>query len=88
MEIAFAPSFIRALRSLPPELQEEALEKIDLFRDSKNHTQLKVHKLTGRLIGRYSFYVNFRTRIVFIFSKQKKSTIAFLLTIGDHSVYN
>jgi len=86
MEVAFAPSFIRAL-ALPAGLQEDALEKIDLFHETKNHKQLKVHKLTGRLVDRYSFSVNFQTRIVFRFSKQKKPKTAFLLTIGDHDVY-
>lgn len=87
MDVVYAPSFIRALRSLSPNLQEEAFEKIDLSRDLKNHKQLKVHKLVGRLAGRYSFSVNFRTRIVFQFSAQKKPKIAHLLMIGDHDVY-
>lgn len=87
MEVAYAPSFIRAFRALVPELQEEALEKIDLFREEKNHKQLKVHKLTGRLTDRYSFYVNFRTRIVFIFSKQRTPKTAYLLMIGNHDIY-
>lgn len=87
MEVAYAPSFIRALRALSPDLQEESLEKIELFRDAKNHKILKVHKLTGRLVGRYSFSVNFRTRIIFMFSQQKKAKIAYLLMIGNHEIY-
>lgn len=87
MEVVYAPSFIRALRALPLGLQEEALEKIDAFRDLRNHKQLKVHKLVGRLIGRYSFSVNFRTRIVFTFAQQKKPKTAYLLMIGDHEIY-
>ncbi|MBP9864586.1 hypothetical protein KBC54_04020 [Patescibacteria group bacterium] len=86
MEVAFAPSFIRALKALPLELQEEALEKIDAFQDIQNHKQLRVHALTGRLDGRFSFSVNFKTRIVFQFSSRKPKT-AYLLMIGNHSIY-
>ena len=84
MEIQYTPAFIRQFNTLEADLKEEAYEKIDLFRDKKNHQKLKVHKLTGRLAGRYSFSVNYRYRIVF--SYIAKDTLVFL-TIGDHDVY-
>lgn len=85
MKVYFLPIFIRHFNKLEPELQEEAIEKIELFRNKRNHTQLKVHKLYGRLANRYSFSVNYKTRIVFTYiSKQE----AVLLAIGDHTVYN
>ena len=87
MEVSYTPSFVRALNKLPPELQEEALEKIDLFRDQKNHKQLKVHKLSGRLKGRYSFSVNYKTRVVFNYL-QTNPKEARLDAIGDHDVYD
>ncbi|MBU1126539.1 MAG: type II toxin-antitoxin system mRNA interferase toxin, RelE/StbE family [Patescibacteria group bacterium] len=72
---------------MPPELKEEAMEKIELLRDVKNHKQIKVHKLGGRLKGRYSFSVNFKTRIVFRYLNTKKPQEVLLTAIGDHDVY-
>ena len=71
---------------LPEALQSEIIEKIELFGNSTNHRALKVHKLTGRLKGRCSFYVNYKTRVVFIYLPTKPKA-AHLLAVGDHSVY-
>ena len=84
MDIFYIPKFLRQLGTLDVELQKEALEKIELLKDPKNHKQLKVHKLKGPLAGRYSFSVNYRTRILFMY-KNPKAVI--LLVIGDHEVY-
>lgn len=87
MDVSYTPSFVRTLKSLPPELIEEALEKIELFRDPNNHDRLKVHKLGGRMKGRFSFSVNYKTRIVFAYLKTSPKE-ALLHTIGDHDVYD
>lgn len=86
MEVSFAPSFFRAMKTLPTELQEEVFEKIDLFRDVVNHKALKVHKLHGKLKGCYSFSVSYNIRVVFeyLLTKQKE---ALLLAVGDHDIY-
>ena len=86
MELSFAPSFVRAYKTLPPELKAEVKEKMNLFRNEKNHTILKVHKLHGNLKDQWSFSVNYKIRIVFIFTKSPKEAI--LLTIGDHAIYS
>ena len=82
--IIYAPRFARRFRHLPEALQEEAAEKIRLFRDKKNHAQLRVHKLHGEFKGCFSFSVNYRTRIVFEYVSKKEAA---LLAIGDHDVY-
>lgn len=84
LRLVYAPRFVRHFKRLPKELQEEALEKIVLFRYSKNHTVLKVHKLHGKFSECFSFSVNYKIRIVFEYVS--KDEIA-LLTIGDHAVY-
>ena len=84
MEVYFKPTFIRKLKSLEAALQDEIMEKIELFKDEKNHKQLKVHKLQGVLSGRYSFSVNYQTRIVFSYLSKNE---AVLLAVGDHDVY-
>lgn len=65
MEILYKPTFIRQFNKLEELLQDEIIEKIELFKDKKNHKQLKVHKLTGKLKDFYSFSVNYSYRIVF-----------------------
>ena len=85
MKVRFLPIFIRHLNRLDPKLQLEAIEKIELFKDKKNYRQLKIHRLHGRLAGRYSFSVNYKTRIVFSYLSKNEVV---LLAIGDHAVYD
>lgn len=84
MDISFKPSFVREFGKLPEDLQDEAMERIELFKDTKNHQKLKVHKLKGRLSSYYSFSVTYSHRIVFSFAS--KTEVVFL-AIGDHDVY-
>lgn len=85
MKIFFKPTFVRQFKRLEPGLQQETTEKIELFKDKKNYKQLKVRQLHGRLVGRYSFSVNYKTRIVFSYLSKND---AVLLAIGDHDVYD
>jgi plasmid maintenance system killer protein len=84
IKLIYAPIFIRQLGKLGKELQNEAIEKIGLFEDESNHKALKVHKLHGSFKNKYSFSVNYKYRIVFMW--QSKSEAA-LLAIGDHAIY-
>ena len=83
MVVKYKPSFLREFKQLPPDLQEEALERIKLFKDKSNHKKLKVHKLKGRLKNFYSFSVTYSHRIVF---EHEKEGVVFL-AIGDHDIY-
>lgn len=83
--LIYAPRFVRQFKRLPKELQEEAFQKIDLFKNVKNHAVLNVHKLHGKFSASYSFSVNYKTRIVFDYVS--KIEVA-LLSIGDHDIYN
>ena len=85
MKISFLPMFVKKFNRLETALREEVLEKIEMFKDEKNHKQLKVHKLNGVLSGRYSFSVNYKTRVVFSYLSK---TEAVILSIGDHEVYD
>lgn len=84
MTIHFKPSFVREFKKLPAEIQEEAFERIGLFKVIENHKKLKVHKLKGRLSDFYSFSVTYSHRIVF--SYESKTEVVFL-AIGDHDIY-
>ncbi len=85
--IVYAPSFIKKYKKLPPLLKIEVKEKIGLFKNPDNHTQLRVHKLKN-IENTYSFSVNYKIRVVFEFdmTKNKKTvpTTANLLSVGGH----
>ncbi len=84
MNVAYTPQFVRMFKKLEEALKEEAVEKIELFIHDPAHSQLKSHKLKGKLKNRYSFSVNYQTRI--IYTPISKNEVAFL-AIGDHDVY-
>ena len=84
MKVSFAPAFIRQLKKLPPLLQQEAVEKIELFQQDSKSSLLKTHKLKGRLKDRWSFSVNYQTRVVFMY---QTSDEVVLLAVGNHDVY-
>jgi len=84
IRVAYKPSFIRQFKKLESDLQDEAFEKIELFKDIKNHNQLKVHKLGGRLSDRYSFSVNYKYRITFNYLSSEEVVF---LAVGDHDIY-
>ena len=85
MEVAFAPQFKRLFKHLDPNLQEEVLEKIELFKELQTNPQLKVHKLKGRLKGRHSFSVNYQTSLLLDYLSKEE---AVLLAVGSHDVYS
>lgn len=84
MVIRYKPSFVRDFKKLPTEIQEEAFLKIELFKDSKNHDRLKLHKLKGKLKDYYSFSVTYSHRIIF---QYEASDEVVFVAIGDHDVY-
>lgn len=79
--IRYTPKFIRMYSGLELALQEEVKERIYLFRTEKNHKILKLHKLNGKLKGRYAFSINYKIRVIFNYTNKK---VVNLLYIGDH----
>jgi toxin HigB-1 len=77
--------FKRMFKKLERNLQQEAYEKIILLEDPEHHKQLRVHKLSGRLKGFYSFSVNYKIRVVFDIPNNDELV---LFAIGDHDIYN
>jgi len=84
IKLIFAPVFLRQLKSLPWEIKEETIEKIELFKNRRNHKMLKVHKLKGKFRGVFSFSVNYRIRVIFQYNSENEAAV---LSIGDHDVY-
>jgi addiction module RelE/StbE family toxin len=85
IKVIYTNYFLRSFKKLNPNLKDEVKEKIELFKNKENHQKLKVHKLQGKLAGRFAFSVNYSIRIIF---KQEGESVTFLLEVGDHSIYN
>ncbi|MEA2112394.1 MAG: type II toxin-antitoxin system mRNA interferase toxin, RelE/StbE family [Patescibacteria group bacterium] len=84
MQINYTVRFVKQYNKFDFELKKEIKEKIEFFKDFKNHKSLKVHKLHGAQKDRYGFSVNYKIRVVFRYlSKQE---VVFLV-IGDHDIY-
>ncbi len=83
MDISYSPSFLRQLKKFPKKIIDEVLLKIKQFEKDTQSTNLKNHKLHGRLRGRYSFSVNYNLRIIY---RIKDNEYQFL-DIGDHDLY-
>ena len=84
MQIIYTPEFSRCFKKLPLELKLKALEKEKLFRKNYKNPILKTHKLSGKLKGRFAFWVDFQTRIIFSFYNPK---LVYFLSIGSHDIY-
>jgi mRNA-degrading endonuclease YafQ of YafQ-DinJ toxin-antitoxin module len=83
--IEYSSDFVRKYKKLENAFKAEIRERLEEFRDSRNHPKLKVHKLKGSMKGLCAFSVNYNDRIVFEWSKDKKT--AYMLDVGDHSIY-
>lgn len=86
LKVGYTREFIRLYEKLTPELRVETKRVIELFRNKKNHTTLRVHKLHGKQAGLLSFEVNYSHRIIFEYLETSKKN-AVLLRVGNHSIY-
>lgn len=85
VDIEYSSEFIRKYKKLEPSQKDEVRDRLDEFRNPKNHLKLKVHALRGSMKGLCAFSLNYSDRIVFQWSKNKKT--AYMLDLGDHSIY-
>ncbi len=86
IEVWYSKEFVRKYSKLEPHIKKEVKRRIEDFKDRRNHGRLEVHKLTGRMKGKSSFSVDYHNRIVFQYDTSNKN-IAYLLDVGDHSIY-
>lgn len=83
MKIIYSPRFQKNFKKLSIEIIDNTIEKILLLEENLFHTQLKTHKLHGKLNDYYSFSVNYKYRVIFEVDKEE----IILLDIGDHDIY-
>lgn len=86
MTIYAYPRYRRSYKSLDPQLQRLAEQRISLFRRDPFNPRLDTHRLHGKLKNQWSFSVDARNRILFEFLDKRKEDVVFL-DIGDHSIY-
>ena len=87
ISISYTKTFLKKFSKLDPFLQEEVYDKIELFKNQKNHKKLKVHKLKKPFIGKYSFSVNYKIRIIFMYDENNEKQVYFLSIGNHHQVY-
>jgi len=85
MEIIYSPKFAREYKKLPRDVKSLAEKQESIFRKDPFDPKLKTHKLKGKFSGFLSFSIGYKYRIIFEFSKNKK-TVHFH-TVGNHDIY-
>lgn len=84
MEVRYSSRFLRQLKKLSKSLQDEVIERIETFKNTTNHKQLKVHSLGGKFKTYHSFSVNYTHRIIFDYVSKNEVV---LLKVGTHDIY-
>ena len=84
MVILYLPKFKREYKKLPARIQDLAENKEHIFRKNPFDPRLKTHRLRGALGDFWSFWVDYKNRIIFDFADQ--NTVRFY-SIGDHDIY-
>ena len=83
IKIYFHPHFKKSYKNLPLAIKKKAEAKEKLSRKNPFHPSLKTHKLKGKLKDIWSFSIDNKYRIIFIFDN---SDVIFL-DVGTHEIY-
>jgi mRNA-degrading endonuclease YafQ of YafQ-DinJ toxin-antitoxin module len=87
MNIVFYPRFERGYKRLDPQIRRIAHERIALFEQDPFDRRLRTHELHGTLKGVWSFSVDARLRVLFVFLDKQRTRVA-LLDTGTHRLYS
>ncbi|HCG76738.1 MAG: hypothetical protein COZ37_00110 [bacterium (Candidatus Ratteibacteria) CG_4_10_14_3_um_filter_41_18] len=77
------PTFERKLKTFlkrHPELKEEVKKKLNFLITNPFSSQLRVHKLSGKLRNEWALWLTYEYRILFLIESNK----IFLTNIGSH----
>ena len=85
LQVIYTTEYARSYKRLSPQLKIEVKEKVEQFRDPRNHERLRLHKLHGDMKAYHSFSVNYSVRVIVRIVNKK--AIAFIIDVGDHSIY-
>lgn len=81
-KLQYSNHFLRMSKKLSEEYVLQFEEKVEIFRRDPKSISLRVHALTGKMKGYFSFSVNYSIRA--IFQKTSKDTVLFT-SIGPHN---
>lgn len=82
MHSELSKRFVRSFKKLPADIQEKAVLRMRLFRDSHGRDpRLKVHKLHGKQLGEWAYSIDYSYRITLIVLDV---TTMLYLDIGTH----
>lgn len=85
MEIIYSSKFAREYRKLSASIKDIAEEQEIIFRKNPFNPKLKTHKLKGKLSGFLAFSIGHEYRIIFEFSKNRKTV--YFHSVGSHDIY-
>ena len=85
MKIYYSKKFAKEYKKLPDKIKFVAEKKEKAFRKNPFDTQLKTHKLTGRLKDYWVFSIDYQYRIIFEFVDKD---IIWFHSVGTHEIYN
>jgi len=84
MRIYYSSKFAKEYKRLPKKVKIIAEKKETIFRKDPFDTQLKTHKLSGKLKEYHSFSIDYQYRIIFEFTEKN---IVWFHSVGTHEVY-
>ena len=68
-----------------PELIDKYKKVLKLLELNPNHPSLRLHKLKGKLSGKYSVSITMSYRIILTFAVTEKGIV--LIDVGSHDIY-
>ncbi|KKQ23731.1 MAG: Plasmid stabilization system [Candidatus Roizmanbacteria bacterium GW2011_GWC2_37_13] len=84
MKIYYSSKFEKEYRRLPIKIKLLAEKKEKIFRENPFDSQLKIHKLKGKLSEFYAFSIDIHYRIIFEFAD---TNIVWFHSVGTHAIY-
>lgn len=66
MEVELSSNFLKRARRLSPEEKQKLSQRTEWFRKDPRDPRLKMHALTGKLKGLYSFSITYGKRITYV----------------------
>lgn len=84
MDLRFSAHFQRQFKKLSPGIKVSYREKEKLFTENPFHSQLKTHKLSGKLNSCWAFGVSNSIRVIFHFAE---GDTVWMLEIGNRDIY-
>jgi len=85
MKIIYTSKFWREYKKLSAQIKKFAEERERIFRKNPFDPKLKTHKLHGKFKEFLAFSIDYKYRIVFEISKNKK--LVYFHSVSDHDIY-